>query len=229
MQSSPVTECGPTCRIVIVEDHELMRLGVAHVVRNRSGWELCGEAGDCVRALQLIQETRPDLAIVDLRLPGGDSLELIKQIRRDVPSCSVLVLSAQEENLFAERVLRAGAQGFVSKQDPLLTLVEAIQKVLEGRIAVSARMTERLLAIRTGRPGHDRSPLETLSDREMEVFECLGRGMTVKENAHQLQLSVKTVEYHRQNIVEKLGLSGSKELTGHATMHALGQAPPVLA
>ncbi|AMV19575.1 response regulator transcription factor [Planctomyces sp. SH-PL14] len=220
---TPDSDSEPRYRIVVVDDHALTRLGVAHVVRSRPDWELCGEAGECVQAIQLVRDVRPDLAIVDLRLPGGDSMKLIEQIRRDVPSCRVLALSAQDEELFAQRVLRAGGQGFISKMEPLPALVEAIEKVLAGRIALSPRMTDRLLAASSGHDFENRSPLECLSNREMEVFDRLGRGSAPKEIARDLHLSIKTVEYHRQNIVQKLQLSGSKDLLRHATLHVTGQ------
>lgn len=217
---------GRARRIVIVDDHELLRLGVAHLIRSRPGWELCGEAAESLEALQMIRETVPDLAIVDLRLARGDGLELIKRIRDTVPTCRMLVLSMQEEDLFAERVLRAGAHGFVSKQEPLPMLLAAIEKVLEGRISLSPRMTDRILAARSGVTVAAKSPLELLSDREMEVFERLGRGMSAKEIAQELHLSIKTIEYHRQNIREKLQLSGSSAVVRQATAHVLGQADP---
>lgn len=214
-------------RIVIVDDHELLRLGIAHLIRSQPGWELCGEAGESLAALQMIRETVPELAIVDLRLARGDGLELIKRIRDAVPGCRMLVLSMQEEDLFAERVLRAGAHGFISKQEPMPTLLAAIEKVLDGRIYLSPRMTDRILAARSGAPVAATSPLELLSDREMEVFERLGRGMTAKEIAQELHLSIKTIEYHRQNIKEKLQLSGSSAVVRQATAHVLGQAEPL--
>ncbi|AMV18298.1 response regulator transcription factor [Planctomyces sp. SH-PL14] len=211
-------------RIVIVDDHELLRLGIAHLIRSRAGWELCGEAAESLEALQMVRDVVPDLAIIDLRLARGDGLELIKRIRDAVPACRMLVLSMQEEDLFAERALRAGAHGFVSKQEPVPVLLEAIERVLEGRISLSPRMTDRILAARSGGPVAAKSPLELLSDREMEVFERLGRGMTAKEIARELHLSIKTIEYHRQNIKEKLQLSGSSAVVRQATAHVLGQS-----
>ncbi|AMV17389.1 response regulator [Planctomyces sp. SH-PL14] len=210
-------------RIVVIDDHELMRLGVAHLIRTRAEWELCGEAEECLQAIQLIRDERPDLAIVDLRLARGDGLDLIKRLRDTVPWCRILVFSAMEEELFAERVLRAGAQGFISKQEPLPSLMAAIEKVLEGRIALSQRMTDRILAGRSGGAVGARSPLELLSDWEMEVFERLGRGMAAKEIASELHLSIKTIEYHRQNIKEKLQLSGSSAVVRLATAYVLGR------
>jgi DNA-binding NarL/FixJ family response regulator len=208
----------------VVEDHALMRMGIAHLIRNRPEWELCGEADDCVQAYQMIRESRPDLAIIDLRLSNGDGLELIKRIRDSVSTCRMLVFSVHEEELFAERVLRAGAHGFVNKQEPIAAVTEAIEKVLEGRIAVSPRMTDRLLASRSAPASEANSSLAILSDREMEVFERLGRGMTAKEIARELHLSIKTIEYHRHNIKEKLQLSGSSAVVRYATVHVLGRS-----
>ncbi|AMV19594.1 response regulator [Planctomyces sp. SH-PL14] len=211
-------------RLFLVEDHALMRMGIAHLIGKRPEWELCGEADDCVQAYQLIRESSPDLAIIDLRLCNGDGLELIKRIRDSVSTCRMLVFSAHEEELFAERVLRAGAHGFVNKQEPIATVIAAIEKVLEGRIALSSRMTDRLLASRLAPASENVSSLAILSDREMEVFERLGRGMTAKEIARDLHLSIKTIEYHRQNIKEKLQLSGSSAVVRYATVHVLGRS-----
>jgi DNA-binding NarL/FixJ family response regulator len=210
-------------RIVLVDDHELMRLGIAHLIRSRPEWELCGEASACLEAIELIREQSPDLAIVDLRLARGDGLDLIKRVRDSVRSCRVLVLSAQDEELFAERALRAGAQGYVNKQDPLPTLIEAIERVLGGRIYLSQRMTDRILASRSNSAALTKSPLEVLSDRELEVFERLGRGLTAKEIATEMHLSIKTIEYHRQNIKQKLNLSGSSAVVRQATAYVLGR------
>lgn len=210
-------------RIIVVDDHQLMRLGVAHLICSRAEWELCGEAEECLEAIQLVRDVRPDLAIVDLRLAKGDGLDLIRRLCVTVPCCRVLVFSAMEEELFAERVLRVGAQGFINKQEPLPSLIAAIEKVLEGRIALRPRMTDRILAARSGGPVGTKSSLEFLSDREMDVFERLGRGMTAKEIASELHLSIKTIEYHRQNIKGKLQLSGSNAVVRLATAYVLGR------
>lgn len=211
-------------RILVVDDHELVRLGLSHLIRSRQDWELCGEAEECLQTLQMIRARSPDLAIVDLRLAKGDGLDLVKRIRDTCPSCRVLVFSALEEDLFAQRALEAGAHGFINKLEPLPTLMEAIEKVLEGRVALTQRMTDRLLAAKGGGPAATKSPLELLSNREMEVFEHLGQGLSAKEVARELHLSVKTIEYHRQNIQEKLQLSGSRAVVRQATAYVLERA-----
>lgn len=225
VQSKPEVRSGtPTApvRIAIVDDHELVRFGVAQLVAREPGWEVCGEAADVASALQMIRDKQPDLAIVDLRLAQGDGLELVKQVKAACPEVRVLVSSMHEENLFADRAMRAGAWGYVSKQEPAETLRAAIRRVLDGKVYLSASMTERLLIRSTGRSGNaDGSPLELLSDRELEVFELLGRGYSVKEIARNLHLSPKTVEYHREHIKEKLNLPSSSAVLRHATAWTL--------
>jgi DNA-binding NarL/FixJ family response regulator len=218
-------------RIAIVDDHEVVRFGTAQLIGRQPGWTLVGEAADCASAMRVIRETSPELVIVDLRLPGGDGLELIKQIRASFPEVRTLVCSMQDEQLFAERAIRAGASGFVSKHESVQTLIEAIQKVLDGRVSLSPDMTEQLLNRTAGRAPTVESPLALLSDREMEVFERLGRGQSVKQIAADLHLSVKTVEYHRQHIKEKLKVASSSAVVRLATTHVLGlsresQKPP---
>ncbi len=214
-------------RIFIVDDHELLRMGLAQLISSQ-GWKVCGQAGEGPAALQQIRELLPDLAIVDLRLQTGDGLELIKQMRASTPGVRILVFSMHDEELYAERCLKAGAHGYLSKQAPIPMLLDAIQRVAEGKIALSQRMTDRLLSRQSGTGLRtDGSPLELLSDRELEVFERLGRGLSAKEIAHELHLSAKTVEYHRQHIKEKLGVPTSTAVVRLATAYCLGTSPPV--
>jgi len=208
---------------MIVDDHELVRLGIADLIRRQPGWEVCGQAGDTTTALRLARNQSPRLAIVDLRLQDGDGLELIKQLMSNCPQLRILVSYMQDERLYAERTLRAGARGFISKQEPAARLIAAIEHVLAGKIYLSPEMTELLLA--RSAAGAKSGPVELseemLSDREIEVFQMLGEGRSVKEIAQQLHLSPKTVEYHRQRIKEKLQLDSSQQLVRHATMHVL--------
>ncbi|WP_197489101.1 response regulator transcription factor [Planctomyces sp. SH-PL14] len=213
----------PSARIFLVDDYQAMRIGVAFVIASRPGWTVCGEAGGCLDALQMVRELQPDLAIVDLRLAQGDGLELIKTIRGSVPTCRMLVFSMLDEELFAERVLRAGAHGFVNKQESVPTLLEAIEKVLDGRIHLSPRMTDRILQRHSASVAEVRSPFDILSDREIEVFDRLGRGKSIKDIAHDLHISIKTVEYHRQNIKEKLHLPDGSAVIRLAISYVLGK------
>ena len=212
---------GPV-RIAIVDDHELVRLGVAQLITRERGWVVCGEAATAPDGLRMIAQTRPDLALIDLRLSGGDGLELVKQLRTSCPDVLLLVSSMHDEKLYAERCLRAGARGYVSKQESAHTLIAAIHRVLEGQVHLSETMTELVLA-RTARRGGPvaSSPVELLSDRELEVFQMLGRGLSVKAIAAELHLSPNTIEYHRDRIKDKLQLSSSAAVLRHATAWAL--------
>ncbi len=213
-------------RFFLVDDHELLRMGLAQLISGQMNWEVCGQAGEGPAAITMIRELLPDVAIVDLRLQRGDGLELIKQIRASVPSVRILVFSMHDEDLYAERSLRAGAHGYLSKEAPLSTLLEAVRRVSDGKISLSPRMMERILSRQSGASEQNTRPLlERLSDREMEVFERLGRGMSAKQIAQELQLSAKTVEYHRQHIKEKLQVASSSAVVRIATAHALGLSP----
>ncbi|MCC7424755.1 MAG: response regulator transcription factor [Planctomycetaceae bacterium] len=216
-----------TANIAIVDDHELIRFGLAQLLVREPGWTICGEASDVASALALIGAHRPTLAIIDLRLSSGDGLELVRQINIRYPEVLTLVSSMHDEDLYAERAIRAGARGFISKQEPADTLIAAIRQVLEGRIYLSPQMSEKLLTQSMGRRSSSpSSPLELLSDREMEVYQWIGRGLSVKEIARELHLSPKTVEYHREHIKEKLQLPSSHAVVRHATAWVLTDCPP---
>lgn len=208
-------------RILIVDDHELIRFGLARAIESQPGWSLVGEASETAEALQIVRRERPELAIVDLRLQQGDGLELVRQIGTSSPETKVLVYSMHDEQLYADRCLRAGAAGFVGKQEPADALLIAIRRVLDGGRYLSPAMTDRILGQSSGRSPANQSPLDSLSDREMEVYELIGAGLSVKEIARHLHLSPKTIEYHRQHIKEKLQLPSSAALARHATAHAL--------
>lgn len=204
-------------RILIVDDHPLVRTGFSQLIAAEPDLDVCGEAADEAEALRLVSATQPDLVIIDLSLAGGSGLNLIERIKARHPETSMLVASMHDESLFAERVLAAGALGYINKQEAPNKIIKAIQRVLSGRVFVSDEMTERLLGGLTGAsntPGQ--SPLERLSNRELEVFELIGRGMTTGKIADHLQLSIKTIETHRENIKKKLGLSSGQELTRRA-------------
>ena len=204
-------------RVLIVDDHPLVRSGLAQLISDESDLEVCGEAADEAKALQLVVSTRPDLVIIDLSLAGGSGLSLIEQIKAHHPAICMLVASMHDESLFAERVLAAGALGYINKQEAPSKIIKAIQRVLSGKVYVSDEMTERLVDSATGsRKESSQSPLQRLSNRELEVFELIGRGMTTGKIADHLQLSIKTIETHRENIKKKLGLGSGQELTRHA-------------
>lgn len=212
-------------RIMIVDDHQLVRRGLGVLIEGQDDLEVVAEADGPPTAMQQFHAHRPDLVIVDLSLHDGSGLELIKDIMSQNAGTKVLVCSMHDELLYAERALRAGAQGYVSKHAGTDELLAAIQRVLDGRVYLSERMTDRMLS-RTVGSAEDmqRSPIESLSDRELEVFEEIGRGVGTREIAEKLVLSPKTVETYRENIKAKLNLKNATELTCYAVQWVLERA-----
>lgn len=211
-------------RILIVDDHPVVRRGLRMLIDDEPDLTVCGEAGDADEAIRALDAKKPDLVIVDLSLKGSSGLELIKRIKSRNAESKMLVSSMFDESLYAERVLNAGALGYVSKQEAMEKVIEAIRCVLSGRVYLSAAMSDRMLhRLTRDHVTPDRSPLETLSDRELEVFEMIGRGRTTGEIAMQLHLSVKTVETHREKVKAKLGLKTAAELYQHAVRWVLEQ------
>lgn len=201
-------------RILVVDDHPMMREGLRQLIAHEPDLTLCCEAEDAAHALQLIEQSRPDLALVDISLKNGNGLELIKDIRARLPDLPVLVLSMHDESLYAERVLRAGGQGYLMKHEGGERIIAAIRQVLSGKIFLSDSMSNRLLGQLAGRrsgPGAGPS-VERLTDREFEVFQLIGQGRTTRDIASHLRVSVKTVEAHRVNIKQKLGVQTAPEL-----------------
>jgi DNA-binding NarL/FixJ family response regulator len=205
-------------KILLVDDHPIVRRGLRDLLAAEKDLVVCGEAGSAEDAMQLIEETQPDLAIVDISLSETGGLELIKQIKAANEHIKVLVASMHDESVFAERALRAGALGYVEKARAPEQLVHAIRQVLQDRIYLSHQMTERFLnRARGGKPTKS-SSIDSLTDRELEVFELFGQGLTTKLIAERLHRSVKTIETHRESIKHKLGLGTSNELTHRATL-----------
>ncbi len=211
-------------RILIVDDHPVVRSGLRMLIDDEPDLFVCGEAGDADEAIRVLDAKKPDLVIVDLSLKGSSGLELIKRIKSRNSESKMLVSSMFDESLYAERVLNAGALGYVSKQEAMEKVIEAIRCVLSGRVYLSAAMSDRMLhRLARDHQAPERSAVETLSDRELEVFEMIGRGRTTAEIAAQLHLSVKTVETHREKIKAKLGLRTAAELYQHAVRWVLEQ------
>ncbi len=200
-------------KILIVEDHPLFRAMLVQLISQELGMTVCGEADNIKDALTIIGRTRPHAAIIDLTLQGSSGLELIKELKARNIGLPVLVLSMHAEKLYAERVLRAGAKGYVSKQESPSEVVEAIRKVLDGRIYVSERVNEAILE-RLGRADKAVQPsgVDLLSDREIEVFQLIGGGLNSREIAGQLNLGPTTVDRYRARIKEKLGIKNAAEL-----------------
>jgi len=204
-------------RILVVDDHPIMRQGLASLINSEPDLNVCCEAENVADALSLVERDTPDIVITDISLPGRNGLELIKDLQAVRPEMPVLALSMHDETLYAERVLRAGGRGYVMKQEGGLKLIEAIRRVLDGQIHVSEKMSSRILEIFSGKRGQSsKSPMERLTDREFEVFELLGQGLGTREVAGRLNLSVKTIEVHRGNIKQKLGAKSAPDLVRQA-------------
>lgn len=204
-------------RIVVVDDHPLMRKGLVMSLEADSDLEVCGQASSAEDGLGLVEKLNPDLVMVDISLPGMSGLEMIKQIHAIRPSIKTLVVSRHDESLYAERAIRAGAKGYVMKLEAPDVMIRAVRKVMNGGIYVSDEINERLLlSMASGHENLAQSPLEILSDRELEVFELTGRGFGTRDIAEKLHLSVKTVESYRARIKIKLNLGNASELMQHA-------------
>lgn len=205
--------------IIIVDDHPVMRAGLARLIDGELDLCVAGQAESVTEALALIREKRPALVIVDLSLNDGNGLDLISQVATSCEGVRTLVMSMHDEAIFAPRALRAGALGYVSKSEPPAAVLDAIRTVLRGELYVSSTTSQRLLRSMVGeRSPRPRSIIETLSDRELEVFELLGRGYGTRQIAMKLHLSIKTIESHREHIKEKLGLDSGRDLTRHAVL-----------
>jgi DNA-binding NarL/FixJ family response regulator len=200
---------------IVVDDHPLYRQGVATLIAQELRLELAGEAGSIPEAVALLERTNPRIAIVDISLQGQSGLELVRTIKTDFPETAVLVVSMHEENLYGERALKAGARGYVMKHENPSVLLDAVKEVLDGRIAVSEQLRERMLEGIVGGKA-DADPVDRLSDRELEVFTLIGRGCGAAEIAERLSLSVKTVNAYRDHIKEKLGLPSAADLRKYA-------------
>jgi len=213
-------------RVFLVDDHPLVRRSLADVIAGEPDLEVCGEASDVLEALREVEKAGPDIVVVDLSLKSGHGIDLIEQLKAKDERIKTLVSSMHDEMLFAERVLRAGAMGYVSKQEPPETLLQAIRQVLRGEVYLSPRMTNRLLrGVATGTlPQHN--PIQGLSNRELEVYEMIGQGLTVQQIAGKLNLSPKTVETHREKVKQKLNLKSSAELNRRAVQWVLEREWP---
>jgi DNA-binding NarL/FixJ family response regulator len=206
------TDAATPARVLIVDDHPIVRLGIRQMIAAEPRLTICGEAQSAQAALELLKSLQPDLALVDLSLEDGSGLELIRACREITPETRVLVLSMHDEALFAERALRAGARGYLMKREAIDGLGHAIAEVLAGRLFVSGRMSQHLLE-RLGRDAQfSGNRLANLTDRELEVFELIGRGIGTAAIADRLDVSVKTVETYRSNIKTKLDLKDATDL-----------------
>lgn len=204
-------------RILIVDDHPLICRGLTQMINNEKDLEVCGEANDINSAMQQVADLGPDAVMVDLSLKSSSGIDLIKAIKARYPDLPALVYSMHDESVFAERVLRAGAKGYVMKDQPPDVLLNALRKVLTGNIYFSDAMTTRLLDRLTA-AGNDalRNPVAGLTDRELEIFSLMGQELTARQIAARLNISIKTVEAHRDHIKSKMGVQNSSDLSRYA-------------
>lgn len=207
----------PKARVLLVDDHPILRQGLARLINAEADLEVCGEAEDAATAFDLVGKLNPEVAVIDISLKNSNGLELIKNIKARYPDVLTLVLSMHEETLYAERALRAGARGYIMKEEASDQVLLAIRKVLAGDIFLSERMKSRMIQqMASGRAKVVSSPIELLTDRELEVFRLIGEGRSTRQIAAQLHLSVRTVEAYREYIKAKLHLKNSTELIQHA-------------
>jgi DNA-binding NarL/FixJ family response regulator len=210
-------------RVLVVDDHPIVRQGLALLINQESDLMVCGEAEEMNSALQKIASCRPDILIVDISLNGPDGLELLKSVRARDASLPVLILSMHEESIYAERALRAGANGYIMKQEATEAVLVALRRILNREIYVSERVANKMLRQFIVGSAVTQSPVADLSDRELEVFRLIGEGHGTRQIAEALHLSVKTVESYQAHIKEKLSLRSARELVQHAIQWAINE------
>lgn len=207
----------PKTKVLLVDDHPVLRRGLSQLINQEPDMMVCGEAEDAPKAFEAVGQLEPDVVVVDVSLKGSNGIELLKNLKARYPSLPVLVLSMHDESLYAERALRAGGLGYIMKDEAFEQVLSAIRQVLKGDIFLSEKMKSRMLqqvAFGKGKVVH--SPIEKLTDRELEVFRLIGQGHGTRQIAEELHLSVRTVEAYREYIKEKLNLKNATELVQHA-------------
>jgi DNA-binding NarL/FixJ family response regulator len=214
---------GNLSTVLIVDDHPLVREGLKGLIAEEPDLSVCGETGSLREAQELVREFQPDITIVDLSLEDGNGLELIRRLKSHYPQLKMLVCSMCDESLFAERAINTGARGYINKHEVAEHVVDAVRQVLSGKIYLSAEMVERIIAGLARNEPAKGSTIRDLSNRELEVFWLIGQGRSTAEIAKQLNLSVKTVETHREKIKRKLGLTSAGQLMRHAVQWDLEQ------
>ena len=211
-------------RVFVVDDHPIVRQGLALLINRESDLSVCGEAEDAHTAVQAIASAKPDILIVDISLNGPDGLDLLKDVRMRYPDLPVLILSMHDESIYAERALRAGAQGYIMKQEATEKVLVAVRRILSHEIYVSERIANRMLQRYIGSRGAaGPSSIADLTDRELEVFRLIGEGHSTRQIAEELHISVKTVESYQAHIKEKLSLRSARELVQHAIQWSVGE------
>ncbi|MGA2067605.1 MAG: response regulator transcription factor [Thermoguttaceae bacterium] len=203
-------------KVLVVDDHPIVRHGLAQLILREPDLEVSGEATNISGALRQVETSLPDVAVIDISLDGDNGIELVEEIKAKWPAVKILVSSIHDERVFAGRALRAGAMGYICKREDLSKIVAAIHQILRGEIYLSPDMTTRLLRRAAVGQSLDRDPVETLSNRELQVFEMIGQGMTTIQIARKLDVSPKTIESHRKQIKAKMNLQNSAQLTRSA-------------
>jgi DNA-binding NarL/FixJ family response regulator len=206
----------PRCKVFLIDDHPIVRQGLALFIDREPDLMVCGEADSATSALQAIREAAPDFVVLDISLDGPDGLELLKTLRVRYPNLPVLVLSMHDEAVYAERALRAGANGYIMKQEATDRVLTAIRHILSGDVYLSDRLTKRMLQQFVNGSVSPRDPLAKLSDRELEVYRLIGAGHSTRQIADELHVSTKTIESYQAHIKEKLALRNARELVQHA-------------
>lgn len=216
-QNQPTVRKGKA-RVLLVDDHPILRKGLAQMINMEQDLTVCGEAEEAGKAFELVGTLQPDVAVVDISLKTGNGIELVKNVKARYPELPILVLSMHDESLYAERALRAGSLGYIMKEEATEQVLVAIRRVLKGEIFLSEKMKSRMLQQLTtgGRGKVVVSPIENLTDRELEVFRLIGEGRSTRQIAAELHLSVRTVEAYREYIKSKLNLRNATELVQHA-------------
>ncbi|HKQ40133.1 MAG TPA: response regulator transcription factor [Verrucomicrobiae bacterium] len=216
-QNQPTIRKGKA-RVLLVDDHPILRKGLAQMINMEQDLTVCGEAEEAGKAFELVGTLQPDVAVVDISLKTGNGIELVKNVKARYPELPILVLSMHDESLYAERALRAGSLGYIMKEEATEQVLVAIRRVLKGEIFLSEKMKSRMLQQLTtgGRNKVVVSPIENLTDRELEVFRLIGEGRSTRQIAGELHLSVRTVEAYREYIKSKLNLRNATELVQHA-------------
>jgi DNA-binding NarL/FixJ family response regulator len=211
-------------QVMVVDDHPIVRQGLIQLVNREPDLAVCGEAGVAGSALRVILDAQPDIVVLDISLGGPDGLDLLKEIRERLPHLPVLILSMHDESVYAERALRAGANGYIMKQEASEKVLLAVRRILNHEVYVSDRVSGKMLQQYVGKTGGvSHSPIEDLTDRELEVYRMIGEGHGTREIAEKLHLSVKTVETYQAHIKEKMSFRSARQLVQHAIQWVISE------
>lgn len=223
MATTLKAKSGPQTKIFLVEDHAMVREGLAEAIRREPDLMVCGEADEAGKATQMILQSKPDLAIVDLGLKNSNGLDLIKNLHVQNPGLRILVVSMYEESIYGERAMRAGAKGFITKQEAISDVLKAVRQILNGEIYLSEKLKTQIARKIVGHGVSEPRPTDKLSDRELQILTFIGEGRSARQMAEALHLDISTVETYRSRIKEKLGFNETNELLQYAIRWRQGQ------